>query len=190
MRAREIPIWHCPACGERVADKAPRCPACRFTGQDTIDQFGDTFPPFKSIMDFAECWTDSEISAIRKAQHHLRRKFPQVRLHVESIALPESASLSTYGMWRVNTAPLGTHETSVHRTWALLLVVDVPSGKASITCGYRISHWLRDSEWCEVMEPMRAEWQKGKRGDAVCAFLAGAERRILEVWKVQGIPKQ
>lgn len=187
-RKPEIPIWHCPACGGQVADKTVRCPSCRFTGQDTIGLFGDTFPPMKSVMDFAQCWTDPEIHAIRKTMQRLRKRYPQLRPHAESIRLPQDASLSSYGMWRVNTAPLGTHETSVHRSWVLLLSVDTAKQRAAVTCGYRISHWLGDPEWKKVLEAMVSDWQNGRKAASVCSFWRQAERQIRIAWKQKGIP--
>ena len=142
--AVEPMVWKCPSCGKQVGGNATRCPSCGFTGEDTIELYGDAFPPLKTVIDSMDRWTESEMRSIRRTQHLLRKKFPQLRFHVESVALPEGSTLPTYGFWRLNTAPLGTHETSIHRSWAVLLVVDEASGLGSVSCGYRVSHLIRD----------------------------------------------
>lgn len=173
---------HCPACGGVVAGMHARCPHCRFTGQDSIGMFGDSFPALEGLSDPDGVLDEKAMKAIRKARQSLRRRFPQVHMFIQLVTLPSGSSPCVYGFWRLNTAPLGSRESEKHRTWSVLLVVDRHAGLASVACGYRIGHLVRDDAWHEALEKMRKPWNKDRLGDAVVAFLKGAAVQIDRAW--------
>jgi hypothetical protein len=176
----------CPSCGTALAAGVVQCSHCGFTGQDTIALFGDSSPTLKEMVDAVDCWTAGQIQTIRKAQLALRRRFPQIRTHVEAVALPAGASPATYGFWRINTAPRGRHESGLHRTWTVLLVFDLASGTASVSCGYRVSQLIDDAEWVRILESIKPLWEKGRRGFAVREFFSKLETVLQRTWKEKG----
>ena len=173
---------HCPACGGVVAGMHARCPHCRFTGQDSIGMFGNGFAVLEGLSDPEGILDEKAAKAIHKARHALRRRFPQIRVFIQMVTLPKEASPCVYGFWRLNTAPLGSRESEKHRTWSILLLVDQQAGLASVACGYRIGHLVRDDAWREALEKMRKPWNKDRLGDAVAAFLREAAVQIDRAW--------
>ncbi len=173
----------CPACGGKVADAGARCPHCSFTGQDTMAMFPGVFLPIDPVRDGAGLWDERQRAAIRQARHTLRKQFPQIRFFVETVSLAPDASLPLYGFWRINTAPLAKHETNDHRSWSLLLVIDAATSRASVTCGYRIGHWVGDQEWQSALEAARVRWDKKGSSAAVIDFLKHASVLIQKAWK-------
>lgn len=173
----------CPACGGVVSDRLDRCPHCRFTGQDTMALFSGEFSPIDPVRDAAGVWDDGERAAIRQARHRLRKQFPQIRFYVETVELGPEASLPLYGFWRINTAPLAKHETNDHRSWSVLLLIDAVTSRASVTCGYRIGHWVGDKEWRTALEAAGGAWARKGSAAAVMDFFKQASLLIQRAWK-------
>lgn len=180
--AAHLSPLHCPACGGEVAEHQARCPHCQFTGQDSIEAFGDQFPEWQRLPHPDGWLSDQELRAIDKTKRSLRSRFPQVRFCIEGVALPAGASLPVYGFWRLNTAPLATRESARHRLWSVLLVIEPLTGRAAVACGYRIGHLVRDDAWQLALQTMCKPWRKGHRKAAICSFLKEAGKQIDLVW--------
>jgi hypothetical protein len=144
--------------------------------------FSGVFQPMDPLRDAAELWEEKQRAAIRLARHRLRRQFPQIRFYVETVRLGAEVSLPLYGFWRINTAPLAKHETNDHRSWSVLLVIDAVSSRASVTCGYRIGHWVGDAEWQWALQAAGGQWAKKGSSAAVIDFFKHASRMIRKAW--------
>lgn len=144
--------------------------------------FPGAFSPFDPVRDGAGLWDDKELADIGRRRHKLRKRFPQIRFYVETVLLPPETSLPLYGFWRLNTAPFAQHESTDHRTWAVLLVIDATSGRASVTCGYRMGHWVADKEWQAALEKSQGPWAKKGSAAGVLTFFKHAAGVIEKAW--------
>lgn len=144
--------------------------------------FSSDFFPLDPVRDSAGLWDETQMAAIREMRYVLRKRFPQIRFYVETVALSPDVSLSLYGFWRINTAPLAKHETGDHRSWSVLLVVDAASARASVTCGYRIGHWVGDRQWQSALEQAIGSWSRKGSSAAVIDFLKHASVLVRTAW--------
>jgi hypothetical protein len=144
--------------------------------------FSGDFISLDPVRDAAGLWDEKQMATIRQARHKLRKRFPQIRFYVETVALPPDVSLPLYGFWRINTAPLAGHETNDHRSWSVLLAIDAASSRASVTCGYRIGHWVVDKEWQTALEEAIGPWAKSGSAAAVIEFFKQASTWIHKAW--------
>jgi hypothetical protein len=144
--------------------------------------FSGEFVSIDPVRDRAGLWDDAQQAAIRQARHRLRKRFPQIRFYVETVALPIEVSLPLYGFWRINTAALAKHETSDHRSWSVLLVIDAASSRASVTCGYRIGHWVGDKQWQAALEAASDPWERKGSSAAVIEFFKQSAAVIQKAW--------
>jgi hypothetical protein len=67
----------CPSCQGPLKPDAKRCPACNFTGGDTMTMFPEPPPPLLPILDSAGILKESELRKIEVSHDKLRRRFPQ-----------------------------------------------------------------------------------------------------------------
>jgi hypothetical protein len=179
----------CPKCGGAVAADANRCLACGFTGADTMVMFPDPPPPLLPVLDAAALWNDSDVRSIEAAREKLRRRFPQLRFHVCSVALPASTSLPAFGFWLLNACPFYVNETAAERAWAVMLLVNAASGQAAVVPGYAAERWLDDADWSKVLASMSTHWKAGRHKDAVLRFFETSAPFLEQSWKVRGLRK-
>lgn len=144
--------------------------------------FPGEFVSIDPVRDKAGLWDEKQQAAIRQARHVLRKRFPQIRFYVETVSLPAESSMPLYGFWRMNTAPLAKHETNDHRSWSVLLVIDAASSRASVTCGYRIGHWVGDKEWQSALESATGPWARKGSSAAVIEFFKQSAVVIQKAW--------
>jgi hypothetical protein len=158
-------------------------------GSASVAMFSSDFFPMDPVWDGAGLWDEKEMAAIRDARHVLRKRFPQIRFYVETVTFSPEVSLPLYGFWRINTAPLAKHETHDHRSWSVLLVIDAASARASVTCGYRIGHWVGDSQWQSALEGTRSVWAQKGSSAAVIDFLKQASVLVRKAWSNKFVRK-
>lgn len=147
-----------------------------------MEAFGSQFLALENLSDPDGFLMEKERQSIEKMRRALRSRFPQVHLYIQLVNLPEGTSPGVYGFWRLNTAPLGARESAKHRSWSVLLVMEPLAQRASVACGYRIGHLVRDDAWQAALESMRKPWNKGRMGAAIRAFLKEAGIQIDMLW--------
>lgn len=179
----------CPGCGGAVAADANRCPACGFTGADSMRMFPDPPPPLLTILDAAGLWNDSDVRLIEAAREKLRRRYPQFRFHVCTVALPATTSLPVFGFWLLNTCPYDVNETAAERAWTVLLLINAVCGQAAVVSGYSAERWLDDADWSKVLASMSTHWKAGRSTAAVLRFFETSATFLEQSWKARGLRK-
>ena len=177
----------CPACSEVIPLDAKWCPACHFSGADTMERFTDPPPPLKPVLDAAGIWTKLEIRTIESARQKLSRRFPQFRFHVLSVSLPEETSLPVFAFWLLNASPLGLDETAEDRAWSVMLLIDADSGRSAVVPGYSAERWLGDSDWEKALCSMGACWRVGQTAGAVKRFFQTSLSLMEQSWEIRGL---
>lgn len=177
----------CPSCGGFVAADATRCPACGFTGEDTLGIFPDPPPPLLPVLDAAELWSVADLKKIEAAREKLRRAFPQFHFHICSVMLPEGTKLPLFGFWLLNVCPFYVNETAADRAWSVLLLIDAHSGSVAVVPGYSAERWLNDEDWTKALWSMAPDWRAGRSADAVIRFLGTAGTFLGQAWKARGL---
>lgn len=180
----------CPACAEPLDATAGRCPACGFTGAETIGLFSDEAPPLLPVLDAVGLWDDVQTARIEAARDKLRRKFPQVHWRVCAVDLEPGTKLPVFGFWLLNVSEKYVHETDEDRTWTVLLVIDVATGRAAVVPGYRAQGCLDDADWRKVLAAMKPAWKDGRFGDAVVRFFETSGAFLEQSWKAQAHRKR
>lgn len=173
----------CPACHVKLDREANWCESCGFTGANTMDMFGDSPPPLLNILDVADLWDAKGQAMIGAEVKAFGKRFPQVRWRIGAVTLDSTVSLPLLGFWLMNVSPLMPGESGEDREWAILLLVDSNSGRASVTAGYRAEVWLSEEMWdsalAETAEPLR----RGRADKAVALFLRKAGGLFESAWK-------
>ena len=173
----------CPSCHMKLDREAKWCDACGFTGAHSIGMFGDSPPPLSPILDVADLWDEKGRRRIAEEVRAFGKRFPQIRWKICSVALDPETSLPLFGFWLMNVSPLLPGESAEDREWAILLLVDSNSGRASVTAGYQAEVWLSDEMWdkalAETSEPLR----NGQADKAVALFLRKAKALFETAWK-------
>ncbi len=177
----------CPKCGSAVSADAERCPACGFTGADSMEMFPGPPPPLLPILDAAELWKPAEVRTIEIAREKLRRRFPQFHFHVCTVMLPDEASLPVFGFWLLNVCPLSVGESADDRAWTILLLLNARDGRAAVVPGYAAERWLGDKEWTKALQAMASHWKAGGSARAVVRFFAAAAALLDASWKLRGL---
>lgn len=173
----------CPACHAKVERDAKWCEGCGFTGEKTLGMFGDRAPPLLPILDAAGLWDEKAEQKISTELKALGKRFPQIRWRICLVALEPEVSLSLFGFWLINAAPLAAEETVEEREWTILLVVDSNLGRASVTTGYRAEVWLSDRMWGTALAKMAEPLRAGQADRAVVLFLKKARSRLDSAWR-------
>ena len=177
----------CPSCGGELSADVERCPACGFTGADTMFLFPDPAPPLLPVLDAAGLWNHADMHRIDVARAKIGRIFPQFQWRVCTVMLPEGTSLPVFGFWMLNVCPLYAQETAARRAWSVLLLIDASSGQAAVVPGYQAEPWLSDDDWRQVLAAMASAWSAGHAAEAVVRFFHAAARRLAAEWKSRGL---
>ncbi len=84
----------CPSCHVKLERDAKWCPTCGFTGQKSLEMFGDDPPPLLPILDVADLWNAKEQKSIKAAVAAFNKRFPQVNWRICAVTLgPAGQSL-------------------------------------------------------------------------------------------------
>lgn len=177
----------CPSCASQLAADTNRCPACAFTGQDTLRTFPFPPPPLLPVLDAADLWSGGDLKRIEAAREKLRRAFPQFHFHICTVMLPEDTKLPLFGFWMLNVCPFYVNETAADRAWSVLLLIDARSGSMAVVPGYSAERWLRDDDWSKALWSMAPAWKAGKSADAVIRFLETSGTFLGQAWKTRGL---
>ena len=187
---RSLAVPCCPSCRVAIGADAERCPACGFTGADTMFLFPEPAPPLLPVLDAAGLWNVSDVHRIDVARARLGRIFPQFQWRVCSVMLPEGASLPVFGFWMLNVCPLYAQETAAQRAWSVLLLIDARSGQAAVVPGYSAEPWFEDNDWRQALTAMAPAWKAGHSAEAVVKFLHAAARHLAHAWKRRGLHRK
>ena len=173
----------CPSCQGSLNPDAKWCPACNFTGGDTLTMFPESPPPLLPILDAAGILKESELRKVEVAHDRLRRRFPQFQWRICTVRLPRETSLPLLGFWLLNTCPLSENETAGQRAWTVLLLINADSGQAAVIPGYAAENHLSDDGWKAVIATMAGPWQSGKPADAIVRFFESSGTHLKRAWK-------
>ena len=173
----------CPSCQSPLKPDAERCPACHFTGGDSMTMFSGPPPQLLPILDAAEILKESELRKIGVAHDRLRRRFPQFQWRICTVRMPRETSLPLLGFWLLNACPLSENETAGQRAWTVLLVVNADTGQAAAVPGYAAEHHLSDDGWRAVIATMAGPWRSGKPADAIVRFFESSGTHLKQAWK-------
>ncbi len=121
----------CPSCHVKMDRDSNWCPTCGFTGQKSLEMFGDDPPPLLPILDVADLWSAKEQKKIKSSIASFNKRFPQVNWRICAVSLDSKVNLSVFGFWLMNVCPLLNDETEEDREWTVLLVVDGNSGRVA-----------------------------------------------------------
>lgn len=171
----------CPACVVRVPEATSSCPACGFTGGDTMAMFPIPLPPLGPMLDAAGLWTPSEHAAISRRVKVMGRRFPQIRWSVCSIDSEGIPNLRLFGFWMLNVSPLAAGETEEDRAWTILMVIN--AGKVALVPGYGVEPWVSDDLWQRALREMSVPWAHGEYAAAIQRFFKAAEKTLTLGWK-------
>lgn len=175
----------CPACAGPLKVDSKWCPACQFTGSQTVDLFPDEAPPLLPVLDAVGLLPEDGIRKITAAMDRVRAGFPQFHWKVCIVNLPAGSSLPVFGFWLLNASPLYT-ETVDERAWTVLLLINEANGQAAVIPGYGAEPFLADQEWKTTLALMVEPWRSGKPVDAVLQFFKGAQGSLKHAWKRYG----
>lgn len=168
----------CPSCQAKLERESGWCATCGFTGEKSLQIFGDSPPPLLPILDVADLWDKKETRKIESGMERLEKRFPQLKWRVCAVALPPETSLPLFGFWLMNVCPVGPEETAEDREWTVLLVIDTGARRASVTTGYRAEPWLSDEMWTMALGRMSGPFREGRAADAVTAFLEASGKQL------------
>jgi len=170
----------CPSCLFRLQESVNWCPACHFTGADTISQFPLPLPPLQMVFDAADLWSDSENDKIRSRLEKLQKRFPQIQWSLYSMDAGDVPNLRLFGFWLLNASPLAEGETEEQRAWTILVVFNGASGKVALVPGYGVEPWVPDHEWQRALSEMSEGWNQGKRWLGLKRFFDSAEKALYQ----------
>lgn len=173
----------CPACRAKVERDAKWCGRCGFTGEKSLEMFGDDPPPLLPILDVADFWSDKEQRQISVSVKRFNKRFPQIRWRFCAVALPPEVSLPLFGFWMMNVCPLAPGETPEEREWTVVFLVDTNRGRASVTTGYRAEIWLSEEMWEKALAETEEPFAQGRRGLGIARFLDSATGLFTVAWK-------
>jgi hypothetical protein len=179
-------VLTCPACGGPLKADAKWCPACNFTGGDSMAMFSESPPPLLPILDAAGLLKEEDIRKIESARETLRRRFPQFQWRVCTVSLPQDTSLPLFGFWLLNACPLHASESADERAWTILLLINADSGQAAAVPGYAAEPFLSDDEWKSIISSMAEPWQARQPAEAIVSFFNNTRRQLDFAWKRYG----
>lgn len=177
---------NCPACGEPLTTDSNWCPACNFTGAQTVDLFPESPPPLLPILDAAGILNEREIWKIEAARDSLRRRFPQFQWRICTVVLPAEANLSLFGFWLLNACPLHGKESTEDRAATVLLLINAGSGQVAAIPGYAVESVLSDDDWKAILATMAVPWRAGHPVESVIRFFKNTRIHLERVWKSCG----
>ena len=173
----------CPSCHAKLDRDAKWCTTCGFTGQKSLEMFGDEPPPLLPILDVADLWNAKEQKKIKSAVASFNKRFPQVNWRICAVTLNPEVNLSVFGFWLLNVCPLMPGETVEDREWTVLLLVDGNSGRAAVTTGYRAEVWLSEEMWDNALAETVHPFLSGQPDKAVVMFLRRAQDFFEKAWQ-------
>jgi len=147
--------------------------------------FGETPPPLLPILEVANFWSDKGYGRITAATKKFKRQYTQIRWRFCAVTLGPEFSLPLVGFWMMNVCPSVTGETTEHREWTVVFLVDANTGRSSVTTDYRAKIWLsnkmRGRALAETTDPLAL----GETGIAVVHFLESRSRNFPQLRKTQ-----
>lgn len=160
----------CPACRAIIQRNSQWCERCGFTGEKSIDIFGESPPPLLPILDAVGILTPPEKKKITKHLATFNKRFPQFHWKICIVNLPPESRPSLFGFWLMNVCPLVEDETWKDREWTVLLLIDHQNQTASIIPGYQSEVWLSDEHWEKALISMEPHFSEGHIPKAIRAF--------------------
>lgn len=173
----------CPSCHAKLERDAKWCGSCGFTGEKSLEMFGDDPPPLLPILDVADLWNAKEQKRIESAVAAFNKHFPQVNWRICAVTLGPEINLSVFGFWLMNVCPLMPGETPEDREWTVLLLVDGNSGGAAVASGYRAEVWLSDEMWDKALAETTDPFMRGQPDKAVVLFLKKTQKLFEAAWQ-------
>jgi hypothetical protein len=148
-----------------------------------MEMFSGAPPPLAPVLDAVGIWNADDLRKIEAAREPLRLRFPQFHWCVCSVCLGPETSLPLFGFWLLNACPLAEHETAEHRTWTVLLLIDVKSGQAAAIPGYAAEPWLSDGDWRKILAEMAPNWRVRDTAGAVAGYFANCANFLEATWQ-------
>lgn len=173
----------CPSCHVKLEPDAKWCGTCGFTGEKSLEMFGEDPPPLLPFLDVADLFNSKEQKKIESAVAAFNKRFPQVNWRICAVTLDPDVNLSVFGFWLMNVCPLMPGETPEDREWTILLLIDGNSGRASVTTGYAAEVWLSDETWDRALGEMVRPFLSGQPEKAVVLFLQKTQSFFESAWK-------
>lgn len=175
-------IISCPACGGKLKCDSKWCPACNFTGSDTLAMFPDSPPPLLPILDAANLFNEADLHKIEAARKSISRRFPQFQWRICSVSLAHETSLPLFGFWLLNACPLNDGETARQRASTILLLINARSGQAAVIPGYAAEPYLSDYDWMAILKTMVEPWRTKNRADLIIRFFKCSRHHLELAW--------
>ena len=164
----------CPYCRTSLMDSPSRCPDCGMDAAGVARWLGNPPRLLPGLNDLAKFLSPREARQFLRARDFLRARHPQCDIHWVLATFPPPAPLSVYAFHVFNHGGLcqSLHTAGANRD--LLLLTDTDSRQSSLTIGYGLEPFVKESTLDALLADILPDLQSGKP--------ARAAVRLIESW--------
>ena len=178
----------CPACRAPAIETDAACGQCGFSLEVADRTFG--IPPALQgpIADTTGCLG---VFALRRAASvidDVERRFPQVRIAVVLMEVPQQAPLVPYAFWIFNRGSLSSSVEKGGENRLVMLLIDVSSDRAIAMVGYGLEPFIQEVHLQSCLQAAQQPLGRGRFAQAIESFVRELDRQLVELWRL--MPRQ
>lgn len=156
----------CPYCRAALDEQAVECPSCQLNLNRAITLLGTLPRIMPGIQDVAAVLRPREVRQLTDRVQALKRRFPQVNVHMVVRSFPPHQPFGLYVFWIFNGANLAEEAHKGAENRDVLIVLDPTQMRISLMVGYGLEPFLREEAIDHLLamaEPMFREqrWLDG-----------------------------
>ncbi len=178
----------CPACRAPAIEIDAACGQCGFSLEAADRTFGIAPALERPITDFENVLGAMARRGVLKVIGEVERRFPQLRLAVVLMDVPDRSPLGAFAFWLFNRGQLSSALEKGGENRLVMLLIDTHTNHAAAMPGYGLEPLLKESQLQNCLEVASPALQHGRHGQAIEAFARELGRQLGELCQL--LPRQ
>lgn len=184
----------CPYCQTALLENSPECPNCKLTLNRANAILGP-LPRFSQGLGGAtSVLSTREIKQLGARISEMKRRFPQVTLHIIVRELPTEHSFDLYLFWIFNSAGLSEEAHKGGDNRDILLLVDPAQLRAGMIVGYGLEAFLREEALDHLLALAEPAFRERRWMDGFVCVVEGLDKLLesaaIDIENAMGVTTQ
>lgn len=184
----------CPYCRTPLEENSSECPSCKLTLNRATSLLG-AVPRFSpGLGDTAILLSTREMKKLSARIHEMKRRFPQVTLHIIVRDLPTNHPFDLYLFWIFNNANLSEEAHKGGENRDILLLLDPTQTRVGMIVGYGLEPFLREEALDHLLELSEPAFREQRWLDGFLQLVDGLDQLLesaaIDVQEALGVHTQ
>lgn len=184
----------CPYCRAALEENSAECPSCKLTLNRAASLLGAVPRIAPGLSDAAVILSPREIKRLGARIHEMKRRFPQVTLHIIVRDVPTNHPFDLYLFWLFNNANLSEEAHKGGENRDILLLLDHVQNRVGMIVGYGLEPFLREEALDHLLEMAEPAFREQRWMDGFLSIIDGLDQLLeaaaIELQEALGIITQ